>query len=523
MRHLSLAFVLAATAAAPIAAERPIQFAGQAAASGAVVLPLRNADHLGHAGGVLDPSVRQAVARAIEAADFGFERNQVLTLRGIGRWSKIVVVGTGPTPFDVKGIQDLGGVAARETARDKGPVTMLTGTFPSAGPDAALHLAVGARLGGYRFDRYKSADPAKPRSAELDAPLTIVAANPAALDARYRRDGMPLANSVAFARDLVNEPANVLYPETFVARTREAFGGVGNVVIEVLDVPAMERLGMGSLLSVGKGSARPPRLLVVHYRGAGGQPIALAGKGITFDTGGISIKPGAGMWAMKGDMAGAAAVVATVLSLARAQAPVNVVAVAALAENMVSGSATRPGDVVKAINGKTIEILNTDAEGRLVLADAVAYAERMFRPAAIVDIATLTGAKVGALGNEYAALFSRNDALVAQLTAAGETSGELLWRLPLHASYARDMTSDFADIKNVVEGGGPGAGLGAHFIGAFVTDATPWAHLDIAGNGTGSSTGPTVPDGGTGYGVRLLDRFVRDFRPVAAAPAPAGS
>jgi leucyl aminopeptidase len=243
----------------------------------------------------------------------------------------------------------------------------------------------------------------------------------------------------------------------------------------------------------------------------------MAGKGITFDSGGISLKPGNGMWAMKGDMGGAAAVIATALSLAKSQAPVNVVAVAALAENMPGPGASRPGDVVKAYNGRTIEILNTDAEGRLVLADAVSYAERRFRPAAIIDVATLTGAVSTALGDEYAGLFSRSDPLAAQLQAAGEQTGEHLWRLPLHSNYATDMRSKIADIKNVVEGGGPGAGLGAHFIGYFV-ESTPWAHLDIASVDLRTSSLPTVPEGFSGFGVRLLDRFVREFRAVQDSP-----
>jgi leucyl aminopeptidase len=278
----------------------------------------------------------------------------------------------------------------------------------------------------------------------------------------------------------------------------------------------MERLGMGSILSVGKGSARPPRMLVVDYRGATNAPlVALAGKGITFDSGGISLKPGTGMWAMKGDMGGAAAVVGTAISLAKSQAPVNVVAIAALAENMPGGSASRPGDVVKAYNGRTIEILNTDAEGRLVLADAVAFAERVYKPAAIVDVATLTGAVTTALGDEYAGLFSRSDPLAAQLLAAGTATGEELWRLPLHRNYAMDMRSDIADIKNVVEGGAPGAGFGAHFIGYFI-ESTPWAHLDIASMDLRKGSLPTVPEGFSAFGVRLLDRFVRNFRTVPA-------
>ncbi|HZF43524.1 MAG TPA: leucyl aminopeptidase [Sphingomonadaceae bacterium] len=525
MRLLAAVLLLAATAPASLAhAARPIAFSSgmsSAPAGSALVLPLSGVGDLDRRGASLDAATRAAVTRALASAKFDYAPESTLSLRGIGPWSQLVVVGTGPGPLDVVALQNLGGRAVAQTGGNDGPVTLVATGLPTAAADAAAQIAVGAELGQYEFTRYKSVDPAAPRAAGRDAPLTILT-DAAGAEARFRRDGRALVQGVHFARDLITEPANVIYPESFVERTRAAFRGVANVSIEALDVPAMERLGMGSILSVGKGSVRPPRILVVHYRGAGGAPVVLAGKGITFDSGGISLKPGAGMWEMKGDMSGAAAVVSSVLSLASAQAPVNVVAIAALAENMPGGAATRPGDVVKAINGKTIEILNTDAEGRLVLADAVAYAEQRFRPAAIVDVATLTGSKVTALGDEYAGLFSRHDALAAQLSAAGAATGELLWRLPLHPNHAKDMKSDIADIKNVVEGGGPGASLGAHFIGYFVTPATPWAHLDIAGNELGSSTGPTVPDGAAGYGVRLLDRFVRDFRAVAAVAGRTG-
>ncbi len=515
---IALSLLAGATAFTPAAMARPIVFAGEPATGGTLVMPLRNADHLGHADNLLDPATRDSVARALAAAEFDFDRNSVLTLRGIGPWSKIVVIGTGPTPFDARIVQDLGGTAARETSSDNGPVAVLTQTFPSAGPEAGVQLAIGARLGGYSFDKYKFADPAKPKPAGRDAPMTIVTDNAGAGDS-YDRFGEPLADGVQFTRDLINEPPNVLYPETFVERAREALQAVDGISIKVLDVPAMEQLGMGSILSVGRGSTRPPRMLIVEYRGAANAPlIALVGKGITFDTGGISLKPGSGMWAMKGDMAGAAAVMGTAISLARSRAPVNIVAIAALAENMPSGSATRPSDVVRAMNGRTIEILSTDAEGRLVLADALVYAERTYRPAAIVDIATLTGAVGTALGEEYAGLFSRNEALAAQLSAAGEATGEELWRLPLHPNYADDMKSDIADIQNVNPGGTPGAGLGAHFVGYFI-EHTPWAHLDIAGVDNRSSSLPTVPEGMAGFGVRLLDRFVRDFSAVPADSA----
>ncbi|MFA9201891.1 MAG: leucyl aminopeptidase family protein [Cypionkella sp.] len=322
-----------------------------------------------------------------------------------------------------------------------------------------------------------------------------------------------MAEGTRFARDLANEPANVVYPESFVERTRAAVAGLPGVSIEVLDEAAQARANMGALLAVGQGSPRGSRLLLVTYKGPGSNaaPVALVGKGITFDSGGISLKPGTGMSDMKADMSGAAAVVGTALALARTRAPVHVVAVAALAENMPGPNAQRPGDVVRTMGGKTIEVLNTDAEGRLVLADAVQYVVKTRAPAALVDIATLTGAVVGALGDEYAGLFARDEALGAALLAAGEASGETVWRLPLHPNHYDDLKSTVADLRNVVEGGGPGASLGAAFIGSFVDPAVPWAHIDMAG--TMETTGlPTVPPGMTGYGVRLLEEFVRRWQ-----------
>jgi leucyl aminopeptidase len=318
---------------------------------------------------------------------------------------------------------------------------------------------------------------------------------------------------VTFARDLVTEPANEIYPESFVERTRQAFRGIANVRIEVLDVPAMEKLGMGGMLSVGKGSVRPPRLLVVRYDGgkAGDAPFAFVGKGITFDSGGVSIKPNDGMWRMKTDMAGAASVTGAVLALAGRKAPVNAISVAALAENMPDAGASRPGDVVRTMSGKTFEIMSTDAEGRMVLSDAVWYAQKQFKPRVVIDLATLTGAITTALGDDYAGLFSRDDKLSAQLVNAGDVSGEYLWRMPLHPSYAKDLESPIADIRNSAgRAMGGGAGHGAHFIGAWIENGTPWAHLDIAGTAWREAEGlPTSPPGATAYGVRLLDRYVR--------------
>jgi leucyl aminopeptidase len=288
----------------------------------------------------------------------------------------------------------------------------------------------------------------------------------------------------------------------------------------VLDVPAMQRLGMGAILGVGQGSSRPPRMMIITYRGEGapaGGPIVLAGKGITFDSGGISIKGSSGMGNMRMDMSGAASVTGAVLALARSRAPVHVVAIAALAENMPDGAAARPGDVLTAMNGKTIEIVSTDAEGRLVLADALSYADARLDPAVVVDVATLTGAVRGALGDDYAGLLTRHDALAAQLSAAGDAVGEPLWRLPLHASYARDTASTYADIRNSGGDGSAGASAGGYFIGEFISRDVPWAHLDIA-NMAWSNANDWKPDGSTAFTVRLLERFVLDYQPIPRGP-----
>lgn len=519
MRNVVAAVLLAGFLGTTAAEARPVAFADRApAGSAAIVLPLAAKEDLSVRGASLDAAARDAIGRALDAASFDYKAKSTLVLRGIGAWQQIVVIGAkdGVTPA---GLQDIGGLAARETGSADGPVALLAAGLAPGVTDAAANLAIGADLGGYSFDRYK-APSAKPRAAGRDAPLTVVGAAGAE---SYAGQGRALVEGVTLTRDLVSEPSNVKYPEVFVERVREAFKGVARVRIEALGVPEMEKLGMGAILSVGKGSPRPPRMLIVDYRGGGSEaPIVLAGKGITFDSGGISLKPGAGMWRMRTDMAGAAAVVGTALSLAKSGAPVNVVAVAALAENMPDGGATRPGDVVKAYNGKTIEVTNTDAEGRVVLADAVSYADARYSPAAIVDIATLTGAVGGALGDEYAGLFSRHDALAAQLTAAGKTVGEPLWQLPLNPVYAETMKSGVADILNSAEGGRPGAGLGAYFIGAFVKPETPWAHLDVAYTVWTDKGQPKAPKGAVGYGVQLLDSFVRNWKPVSRVAGDGG-
>jgi len=319
-----------------------------------------------------------------------------------------------------------------------------------------------------------------------------------------------IAEGVALTKELVTEPANIIYPESFVERCKH-LAELG-VEISVLDDKDMAALGMGALLGVAQGSRRPARLLVMKWDGTGGsqeRPVALVGKGVTFDTGGISIKPAAGMEDMKWDMGGAGAVAGAMKALAGRKAKAYVVGVCGLVENMPDGNAQRPGDIVTSMSGQTIEVLNTDAEGRLVLCDALHWVQEKYNPEYVVDLATLTGAIIVSLGSEYAGLFSNSDELADKLTAAGKASGDPLWRFPLSKAYDKMIDSPIADMKNI---GGKGAGsiTAAQFLGRFIKDGVKWAHLDIAGTVWADKAGPVWDKGATGFGVRLLDRFVAD-------------
>jgi leucyl aminopeptidase len=381
---------------------------------------------------------------------------------------------------------------------------------PDDGAAAAAEFALGVHLRDYRFDLYKTKKKDEP-DENGQSEITLAVADPAAarIEAKRRE---AVAAGVLTARSLVNEPANVLYPDEFANRVKE-LEKVG-VEVEVLDEPAMKALGMWALLGVGQGSARQSRVVVMRWRGGKGsykgktQPVAFVGKGVTFDTGGISIKPAAGMEDMKGDMAGAACVVGLMQALAARKAKVDAIGVIGLVENMPGANAQRPGDIVKSMSGQTIEIINTDAEGRLVLGDLLWYVQDKFKPRFIVDLATLTGAVLVALGQEYAGLFTNDDELGERLIAAGKETGEKLWRLPLAPAYDKLIDSKFADMKNT---GGRHAGsiTAAQFLQRFVNGA-PWAHLDIAGTGMSSPASDINQSWGSGFGVRLLDRLVSD-------------
>ncbi|WP_226018367.1 leucyl aminopeptidase [Novosphingobium sp. FKTRR1] len=370
--------------------------------------------------------------------------------------------------------------------------------------DAAAVL-LGARLRGWRYDVYRTklTDEQKPSLTEI-----AVFNAPAGTEAVWAVE-VAVAQGVEFTRELVTEPANVIYPESFVARVEARFAGLG-VDIVVLDKAQLTELGMGALLGVAQGSVREPRVLALRWKGkAGARPTAFVGKGVTFDTGGISIKPAGGMEDMKWDMGGAAAVAGAMLTLALRRAEADVIGVVGLVENMPDGNAQRPGDVVTSLSGQTIEVINTDAEGRLVLCDVLTWVQREYAPATIVDLATLTGAIIVSLGHEHAGMFTNDDLLASQLDAAGKASGDALWRFPLGAAYDKLIDSPIADMKNV----GPrygGSITAAQFLQRYIDKGVAWAHLDIAGTVWIDKPGATHDKGATGFGVRLLDAYVRD-------------
>ena len=486
---------------------------------GAVVVGVWEGKALTPAARRLDEATAGAITRALAAASrFSGKKDELLPIIGPANLSvsRIVLAGLGkPESPDSRSFQQLGGnLVAHLNGAGEEEATLMIDVAEGASigaTDAAAELAFGAQLRSYRFDKYKTKQ--KPEQKPSLNRLTVAASGAKGAKRAYQ----PLekaAEAVFLTRDLVSEPANVIYPETLAAEAAR-LAEVG-VDVEILDEHKMRDLGMNALLAVGQGSARPPRVVVMQWNGAndsGGarsQPLAFVGKGVTFDTGGISIKPAAGMGDMKWDMAGSAVVIGLMRLLAARNAPVNAVGVVGLVENMPSGTAQRPGDIVTSMSGQTIEVLNTDAEGRLVLADALWYCQDRFKPRLMIDLATLTGAVIVALGHHQAGLFSNNDQLAERLVEAGKAVGEQVWRLPLAESYDREIDSDAADVKNIGGGRAAGSIIGAQFVQRFVNEV-PWAHLDIAGTAWSTKDAPTVPKGATAFGVRLLDRFVSNY------------
>lgn len=471
----------------------------------------------------LDKKTKGLLTKAVQITTFkGKKGASVDVLAPLGvKFNRIVLVGLGkPGEFGHEDWLNLGGTVRGKLSGREGAAAhvYLETVKGDVAPADTAAFALGAQLRGYKFEKYKSKKTkAKKGAAAKDngaaekslKKLVVHCADPRAAGQAYNPE-RAILDGVNLARDLVNEPANVLGPAEFAAKAK-ALTKAG-VQVEVMSEATLKRHGMGALLAVGQGSERPSHVVVMQWKGAGpkgGAPIAIVGKGVTFDTGGISLKPAAGMEEMKGDMAGAACVVGLMQALAERKAKVNAVGIIGLVENMPSGGATRPGDVVEAMSGTTIEVLNTDAEGRMVLADCLWYAQDKFKPKAVINLATLTGAVMVALGKEHAGLFSNNDELSEWLTAAGKETGEQVWRLPLGPKYDKLIDSKVADIKNT--GGRWGGSISAaQFLQRFIKEGTPWAHLDVAGTAMASGETDINRSWGSGFGVRLLDRLIRD-------------
>ena len=482
-------------------------------AGGAVVVGVHEDRKLTPTAAQIDKQSKGAIERALGASRFKGKADDVLTILAPAgtQASRIVLVGLGkPGALDAAGAIALGGrIYAHLGGSGEGAAAVAVDDIAYKAPveEIAANVAYGVRLRSYRFDKYRTTE--KPDAKPSLKKVTVMSDDPGA--AKKAFDPLnKVADGVYFTRNMVSEPSNVIYPET-LAQEAHKLSELG-VKVEILGEKKMRELGMGALLGVGQGSERESHLVVMQWEGApeakNKAPVAFVGKGVTFDTGGISIKPAAGMEEMKWDMAGAGAVIGAMHALAARKAKANVVGIAGLVENMPSGTAQRPGDVVKSMSGQTIEVINTDAEGRLVLADAMWYCRDRFKPQCMIDLATLTGAIMVSLGREHAGLFSNNDALAERLLAAGTAVGEPLWRMPMGAAYDKQINSDIADMKNVGNRYG-GSITAAQFLQRFVKD-TPWAHLDIAGMAWAEKDSPAVPKGASGFGVRLLERFVAE-------------
>lgn len=480
---------------------------------GVIVAPVFEGKTFGPQTKELDESTNGALTRAIATGKFEGKKDQTVTIlapAGLSA-SRVVLVGLGkPKAVDVLASQAFGGlaVAAGQASGEQALYVLIDGIDGLGVTEAefAAHTAYGVRLKSYRFDKYftKQKKEDKPQLRKV-----TIGVNDATTAKGFYAVYDKVADGVFLTRDVVSEPANIIHPESFADEIRklESLG----LKIEILGEKQMKKLGFGALLGVGQGSARESQLAIMRWNGASNPdeaPVAFVGKGVTFDSGGISLKPGAGMEDMKWDMAGAGAVVGAMAAVAGRKAKANVVGVVGLVENMPAGNAQRPSDVVVSLSGQTIEIINTDAEGRLVLADAIWYTQQEFKPKAVVDLATLTGAIIVALGNEYAGLYSNDDKLATRLADAGKSVGEPLWRMPMGDAYDKLIKSDIADMKNT--GGRDGGSISAaQFIKRFVGDV-PWAHLDIAGMAWAKKDGPVTPKGASAFGVRLLDRLIAD-------------
>ena len=445
----------------------------------------------------------ETLERALETSGFeaGFGAHK--TFYGLQDMPTVTVIGAGENDLDRRDLHDLGGYLAKVPGDV--PLTIYVDGLETRVSAPGAELALGYRLGAYKFDTYKS------KKSDAARDLIFAGADEDVSEALLSKDYDALADAVNMTRDLGNAPGLDIYPASFIERIRAEAKGVPNLKITVMGKRELDRAGMGAILGVGKGSVHDPKMLILEYTGAGANdaPLALVGKGITFDTGGISLKPNTGQWMMKSDLSGAAAVGGTVIAAAKRGADINLVGVMPLAENMPDGRAIRPGDVLTTYDGTTIEVMSTDAEGRLLLVDAVPYTIETYKPELIIDIATLTGSAGRALGDEYGALITRDFDLAQDMMDIGDRAGEDVWPLPLHPNHYDQIKSEIADIKSTA--GAPGASIGAAVIGTFVEADQPWVHLDIAGVDWRDSATPTAPKGHAGWGVRFMDQLIRDY------------
>ena len=468
---------------------------------------------LGPQAQAMDQDSNGALSHAIKAADFEakIKTTHLITAPMGSGFDQILLVGLGQQDKSKTNLQwqEIGGHAVQQAVKAFKTVPMIIMDISELDNSIEINanVAYGAKLGSYYFDKYYTNE----KRHKYQQRLTFVTNQTDQTSQYYTQELNSVADGIWFTRNSANEPANVIYPQSFVDQWRDHFKNISNIKIRTLDEKDMLKQGMGAIYGVGRGSKNPPRMMIVEYMGGkkSEAPIVLVGKGITFDTGGISIKGSSNMWNMKFDMSGAAATMGTVYALAGRNAEVNVIGIAALAENMPDGNAQRPGDVVTSMSGKTIQIRSTDAEGRLVLADGVYYGDITYNPALLVDIATLTGSASRALGKDYGALFTRHDDLVAPFIEAGKQSGDEVWQLPLNDNHFKAIENNVADVMNSGPDA-PGASAGAAFIGTFIRDTTPWVHLDVAGVSWSDKTTPVkASPGSTSFGVRLLNQYIK--------------
>ncbi len=490
-------------------AQTKVNFTNIAPPDGNIIIGVYEGGDFGKFAGSLNAQTNGGLVHAIKASKFDGKAMsaKIVTAPMGSNYNQILLVGLGDKEAGLSDLewQNVGGNAVQKAVDAFTTVPAMHFDIPA---EALAQLAFGAKLGSYYFDKYYT----EKDRLKSQKTLTFVSDNHGDAEKIFSAELDPVANAMWFTRDVSNEPANVIYPESFVKRWRGHFKNMKNIKIKVIDEKEMQKLGMGALYGVGRGSQRPPRMMIVEYWGAdkGAEPVVIVGKGITFDTGGISLKNPPKMWNMKFDMSGAASTMGTIHALAGRGAKVNVVGIAALAENMPSSKAQRPGDVVTSMSGKTIQIRSTDAEGRLVLADGLYYGDTMYNPPLLVNLATLTGSASRALGADYAALFSRHDALADKLIAVGKKTGDALWRLPLNANHFKAIENNVADVMNSGPDA-PGASAGAAFLASFVRESTNWAHLDIAGIAYSDKSTPTkASPGSRAFGVRLLNAYIKE-------------